>query len=80
VEAPDGSWQILPLAIKLSGWDFASTIGISAADAACARPANNSPQAESRRVLKLGTVKSPRFLAFLAEPIAIGTFLPNQQA
>src|ERR1700691_1292496 len=50
--------------VKLSGWDLSSTIRISAADAACIRPANNATQAASRRERKLGIVKSPYVLDF----------------
>src|SRR5271170_1320610 len=47
--------------VKLSGWDFASTIRISAPDAACARPTDNAMQTASRRALNLGIVN---FLTF----------------
>src|ERR1700683_1041886 len=40
--------------VKLSGWDFASTIRTSAADAACTRPVNNATQAASRSARNLG--------------------------
>src|ERR1700722_14707598 len=45
--------------VKLSGWDLSSTIRISAADAACARPVNNATQAANRSALNLGIVQSP---------------------
>src|SRR5215831_18358505 len=45
--------------VRLSGWDFASAMRISPADAACARAVNNVTQAASCRERKLGIVKSP---------------------
>src|SRR5579859_4327125 len=61
--------------VKLSGWDLSSTIRISAADAACARPDNNAMQAAMYLRLNLGIVKSPRFLTSQVEQITCGTRL-----
>src|ERR1700730_7704156 len=47
--------------VKLSGWDFASAMRISAADAVCARAVNNKAPEASHRVFKLCIVNSPRF-------------------
>jgi hypothetical protein len=54
--------------VKLSGWDLASTIRISAADAVCAKPVNNAMQAANRRALKLDIENLLILLTFHAAP------------
>ena len=43
--------------VKLSGDDFASTIRISAADAACAQPATTAKHTARRRAFEISIVK-----------------------
>jgi hypothetical protein len=59
--------------VKLSGWDFSSTIRISAAEAACAKPINRTAQPANRSALKLNIVGSLVFL-FLYQQKAKGSW------